>query len=138
MSLLDTMRVFLQSCPYLDHGKINANYLSDHAVEYTVETETADPILKRYTDGGTLRQFVFAFAARLPYDACVADNVAAAQFLEAFSCWVENQSRAHALPALESGNRADALEVLSGGYLFDADGKTARYQIQLRLIYYQN
>ena len=48
--------------------------------------------------------------------------------------WIYENDLNGVLPVLD-GHEAISIEVLTSGYVFDADGDAARYQIQLRLIY---
>lgn len=97
----------------------------------------ADPLIKEYVDGGKVKQYVFAFGSREYYGADVLQNLENSGFYDEFASWIEEQSNKGNLPTL-TGNRSPMrMEVLTNGYLFAADEKHARYQIQLRLVYYE-
>ena len=59
-------------------------------------------------------------------------------FYEVFADWIENQSNSGNLPILDKYRIPQYIEVQSGGYVFDTDDSTARYQIQLNFVYYQD
>ena len=94
------------------------------------------PIVKRYTDGGTLRQFVFVFASRETYDGNTLENMKISQFFEEFHNWIENQDNNKMYPVFEDNKITPTkIEVLTSGYLYDNTGTTARFQIQIKLTY---
>ncbi len=136
--ILNAVRKYIAACPYIKGGKVNANYLDEKPAKYTIYNNTGDPIIKKYVDGGTLRQFLFVFAARLPYSENIVENVDSTEFFEKFSGWIESQNEEGRYPALDAGLEPCKVEVLSDGYLHDAGATTAEYQINLRLIYVKN
>lgn len=133
--LIECVRDFILTFPDLDeNGCLYVDYLGDQAIEYSVETVPCDPVFKRYTDGGCMKQFLFLFASREYYSADVIQCIENLSFYEDFSNWINQKNRSGELPDLD-GRDPVSIEVLTGGYAFDADAETARYQIQLRLLY---
>ena len=133
-AIIDSVRTYLMQFEGLQDGLFCVDYLGADPTEYCVEAVPCDPIYQRYTDGDCLRQFLFIFASREFFSADVVQNTANAAFYEAFmDCIYENDLNG-VLPVLD-GHEAISIEVLTSGYVFDADGDAARYQIQLRLIY---
>lgn len=133
--LIECVRNFILTFPDLDeNGCLYVDYLGDQAIEYSVETVPCDPVFKRYTDGGCMKQFLFLFASREYYSADVIQCIENLSFYEDFSSWINQKNRSGELPDLD-GRDPVSIEVLTGGYAFDADAETARYQIQLRLLY---
>lgn len=133
--LIECVRDFILTFPALDeNGCLYVDYLGDQAIDYSVETVPCDPVFKRYTDGGCMKQFLFLFASREYYSADVIQCIENLSFYEDFSSWINQKNRSGELPDLD-GRDPVSIEVLTGGYAFDADAETARYQIQLRLLY---
>ena len=97
----------------------------------------SNPILKRYVNGDTLRQYQFNFVSREYYDMDRIQNIQNSEFYEQFAEWVEEQESLGNFPALPEGCEPDSLSVLSSGYIMDISMRNARYQIQLQLIYYK-
>ena len=64
MSMIQAIRDYLCTCPHLKDGKLNVDYLGAEPTEYVVESVPSSGIIKRYTDGGTLRQYLFIFGSR--------------------------------------------------------------------------
>ncbi len=132
--MIACIRDYIMEFPELKDGCLLVDYLGGEAVEYTVETVPSEPVYKQYTDGSCLRQFLFLFASREFYSADVNQCIENLSFYEKFERWIREQDEAGKRPDLD-GRTPVSLEVLTGGYAFDCDAGTARYQIQLRLIY---
>lgn len=132
--LIESVRDFVMQFPELKDGFLLVDYLGAEAVEYTVEAVPCDPVYKQYVDGDCMKQFLFLFASREYYSADVNQCIENLSFYEDFERWIRDCDREGILPALD-GRIPVSLEVLTGGYAFDCDQETARYQIQLRLIY---
>ena len=68
LTIIESLRDFIASCPLLKNGVLlNVDRLGATEIEYTVDGEMTAPILRKYTDGSTLRQFNFVFASREKY-----------------------------------------------------------------------
>ncbi len=132
--IIDCLRDFIMSYPELKDGCLMVDYLGDKPVEYAIEAVPCDPVYRKYTDGGCMKQFLFLFASREVYAADVERCTENLAFYEEFERWINDQNNSDNLPDLD-GREPVSIEVLTGGYAFSADGNTARYQIQLRLIY---
>lgn len=137
MSIIESIRNYISTCPLLKDGYININRLDMDPVTYTIDDVAAQPILKTYTDGGTLRQAVFLFASAEDYSKDAVENLKACGFYEEFSSWLEEQTNSGNLPQLEDGSMAQKIEATTNGYSFltDEAQRVQRYQIQCRLIY---
>lgn len=139
MTIIESIREFISGCPLLKNGVLlNVDRLGDREIEYTIDGEMTAPILKRYTDGSSLRQFNFIFASRESYGADTLQNIANSGFYEDFANWIETQSNAKNLPKLDKYRIPQYIEAQSDSYIFDTDDSTARYQIQLKFVYYQD
>ena len=136
MSITESIRTYLCTCPFLKDGIINVDYLGEKPTEYTVECVPAAKEAKRYTDGSSLKQYLFLFASREYYGQDVLTNIENSRFYEQFSNWISQQDKKGIYPVLENGI-PQKIETLSSGYLFHGNGTDARYQIQCRLTYYE-
>lgn len=137
MSILESIRTYFCTCPYLKDGKFNADYLGSRPTEYTVDAVPAGEVVQTYVDGSSVRRFEFVFASCEAYGSSVLKNLENAGFYEQVSGWIQQQSRAGNLPQLSGGRVAQRLETRTGGYLFDGAEDAARYQIQCALTYFQ-
>ena len=133
--VIECVRDYVMQFPELKDGCLLVDFLGSQPVEYVVETVPCDPVYKRYIDGSCVRQFLFLFASREYYsedvNKCIENNL----FYEKFADWIEGNNYDGLLPELDDRYSAVSIEVVTGGYAFDEGTNTARYQMQLRLIY---
>lgn len=135
MSIIESLRAYILTYPELPAGDVLIDYLGAEPTQYTLEPVPCDPIFRKYTDGGALKQYLFLFASREFYSADVAQCAENQAFYESFSRWIREQNDSGILPDLGTGKTPVSIEVLTGGYAFSEDADTARYQMQLRLLY---
>lgn len=136
-SIIDALEKYFIVCELLKDGALRVDYLGEKPVEYTIEVLPCDPVVKRYLGGSTVRQYLFAFGSREFYSQERLQNIQNSAFYERLADWVETRSMSGILPELPDGMEAQQLEVVSSGYLFDGSMTNARYQIQLRLLYFK-
>ena len=136
-SIIDALEKYFIGCELLIDGALRVDYLGEKPVEYTIEVLPCDPVVKRYLGGSTVRQYLFAFGSREFYSQERLQNIQNSAFYERLADWVETKSMSGVLPELPDGMEAQQLEVVSSGYLFDGSMTNARYQIQLRLLYFK-
>lgn len=138
MTVIEGIRTWLKSYDGLSDGRINVDFLPERAKTYSVDTVPTKEVIKKYLDGSTLRQFLFCISSREFYSEDIKQNVDNHSFYEALSAWLDTQRRKRQFPAIGEGRTVRSIEVNSTAYPFvvDEDG-TARYQIQLNMIYYQ-
>lgn len=136
--MIDAMKAFMNTCPMLADIDVNINYLGENEKSGAMENVSCEPIIKNYTDGGALRQFLFAVALREKYGQNVAENTAAIVKLEQLSDWIYEQDRLGILPNLDGNKNSVSLEVIKTGWVDEKQSDTAKYQLQCRLVYYQD
>ena len=133
--IIESVHSYIMGFPELKDGCLLVDILGDKPVEYVVEAVPCDPVFKRYVDGDCQKQFLFIFASREFFSEDVAQNIANLGFYEEFEDWITDNNFEGILPDLGDGRSPISIEVTTRGYAFSADSNTARYQIQLRLIY---
>lgn len=137
--MISSLRDYIKTCPYLDTFnsalRVNINYLDSSPDTYSIEEVPTQPIVKKYIDGSTKRQYDFVFTSREPYSSEVVQNIDNSEFYEKFANWIESQNDNEVLPVLGINLEALSIEVTSPGYAFSVSEDTAQYQIQLRLKY---
>ena len=136
-SIIEGLADYFLQCPLLGDGVFRVDALGSDPVEYALESAITSPILKKYVNGDTLRQYQFNFVSREYYDMDRIQNIQNSEFYEQFAEWVEEQESLGNFPELPEGCEPDSLSVLSSGYIMDISMRNARYQIQLQLIYYK-
>ena len=65
MSIIESVRKYLQTCPLLKGGTLNVDFLPPEAATYSVDVVPVKPVLKAYMDGSSQRQFLFVLATAL-------------------------------------------------------------------------
>ena len=136
-SIIQGIADYLLTCPLLKDGVFRCDALGTGAVEYAVETGIFTPVLRRFVNGDTERQYQFNFTSRESYSMDRLQNIENTEFYEQFAEWIEENNRNEVFPEMPSGCYPREINVLSPGYLFDTSMKNARYQIQLQLVYYK-
>lgn len=139
--IIKALREYIRTCPHLDSFnnavKVNVNYLEPQADTYSIEEVPIEPIVKRYVNGDSIRQYAFIFTSREPYGIDVLQNIDNSGFYEKFADWIENQNNNEIFPLLGNGLEPLKIEVTSTGYAFAVTEDTAQYQINLRLKYFK-
>lgn len=135
-SVLEGLRAYFYTCPLLAKGRIRMEYLGARATGYSLESTPADPVYKRYASGDYLGQLLFVLASREEYGPEDRLAIESCGFYEQLGNWVAAQNRAGALPSLPAGKQAQRVELTTQGYAYANNERTARYQIQGRLLYY--
>lgn len=136
-SIIEGLVEYFMKCPLLKDGAFRMDALGSNMVEYSIEIGIQSPVLKTYINGDTERSLQFNFGSREYYSLDRANNMANSEFYEKFAEWVEKQEYNEIYPDMPKGCTPRSLEVLSPGFLYSTDMKSARYQIQLRLTYYK-
>lgn len=111
---------------------ILVDFIGDEAITYTIEPVPVEPVIRPYTDGSSLRQYVFQFGSREYYDNGVAQNIENLDFYERFKNEIETKNRNGVLPDVEG---IQSIECLTDGTIQDVQNGTAKYIIQMRITY---
>ena len=136
--MINSIKAFINTCPLMTKIDVNINYLGENDSCAAIENVSTEPIVKNYTDGGTLRQFLFTIALREKYGQDAAKNTAATNKLEELSDWIYEQDRLGILPDLDGNRNSVSLEVIKTGWVDEKQSDTAKYQLQCRLVYYHD
>lgn len=137
-SIIESLYEWFAACPVLRDGCLNVERLGCEPVQYTIDADQpSEPIVKRYVDGDTIRQFPFNFASCEEYGFDTAQSISNSRFFEKLSDWVERQVAEKNLPELDGERTALDVRVTSVGCPFSVTENTARYQIGMNLIYLQ-
>lgn len=111
---------------------ILVDFIGDEAITYTIEPVPVEPVIRPYTDGSSLRQYVFQFGSREYYDNGVAQNIENLDFYERFKNEIEIKNKNGVLPDVEG---IQSIECLTDGTIQDVQNGTAKYIIQMRITY---
>ena len=138
--IINALRTYMLACPLLeDLRKLSIDYLGTGDLAYSIDSVPADSIVKRYADGGALKQYLFVFASKEFSGSDPLEQLDNLGFYENLEAWFEEMTEKGTLPVLDGGRIAEKLEATTSGYIFDASEETkARYQIQARLTYLED
>jgi hypothetical protein len=136
-SLRDYMRKLRCLDTFNDAIRVNVNYLEPSADTYSIEEVPIEPILKKYVNGDSIRQYAFIFTSREPYGADVLQNIDNSGFYERLAAEIEQNNNNNILPVLENNLESSELKVTSTGYAFAVTEDTAQFQIQLKFKYFK-
>lgn len=132
--MIDKIKDYFKTNVHLasEFENILVDFLGDEAITYSIEPVPVEPILKQYTDGESLRQYVFQFGSREFYDNGVAQNIENLDFYENFKDEIETNNKNGVLPEIEG---IQSIECLTNGTIQDVQNGTAKYIIQMRITY---
>lgn len=139
MTNMEAVRAWLRTYPPLQSGRLGVDFLPEQAKSWSVYSVPGPEIVKRYLDGSAIRQFDFILASRFFSGDQITQNTDNLEWYEEFSAWVRQQNqRPKHLPQLEEGRTAQRVQVTTSGYPFQiAESGIARYQIQLKMTYFE-
>lgn len=136
--MVSEIRDWLRTCPLIDkNDRFCVNYLDAEPVSFCLEETPNTAVVRRYTDGSSIREKTFVLAATQDYSSDTLSQIANSGFWEKFSDWVEAQNRKHTFPAMRSNQTPRKIEVTTTHYLYGTTEDTARYQVQMKLTYFQ-
>lgn len=140
MSVSVKIKEFIEGCPFLKEFEqmfpvVNTDMLGEDTTSYSIESTPADPIIKRYSNGDTVRQYVFSMCSREIYGE--SENEETAEFYEKFADWLEECTRSRALPKLTGKLKSKSIRATTGGYLYDNKGTKCQYRIQCQFLYFK-
>ena len=112
------------------------DYPPEDTTQFSIEDSPGDPVLQEFFSGRRKAKN-YVLASRMEYSESIAQQAANSGFWDAFADWIESQSDAHNLPDLGEGRTAERVAVTNSGYIVTSEDGTCRFQIQIRLEYYQ-
>lgn len=136
MSVIQAVRDYLLTCPYLSQENINIDYLGNEAKEYSIDKISCEPILRQYIDGSSIRQYQFALTSVESYSNDYNVNQKNIEFYEMFENWVDEQNAIRNFPDLQE--EVYAIEIIENSSLITKEINTAKYQVKIRILYRRN
>lgn len=139
--IIKSIRDYMRNLKCLDTFnnviKVNVNFLDDEIDTYSIEEVPIEPIIKKYVNGDSIRQYAFIFTSREPYGPEVLQNIDNSGFYEKLADEIEKNNYNDILPELDKGLEPISIEVTSTGYAFAVTESKAQFQIQLKLKYFK-
>jgi len=135
--ILTNIRKFLLNCPYLEGGRINADFLSENPPAYAVYAENGEKNVKVYTDGSSLEQFIFSFRMRAEYSKQISQNEKISLLFENISDWITEEAQKGNFPDIGQDKEIQNLEVVSSGHIKNTNAADCVYEMKCRILYYR-
>ncbi len=135
-TIVDALRQYFLLCPVIDKSPVDVDFLAEGSDRYSIGSEAADPIIKYYTDGTSLRQYLFSISFRGARGSVQQAIINSGQ-CEILSNWLELQTRASALPLLPNGTTAISIEAKSTGRAYQTSERDMTYEVPCRLVFFK-
>jgi hypothetical protein len=137
MTILSSLKTYLKTYSGLEtDAPVWVNFLGSNPTQYSIVPIPGEKIVESYINGSSLREYPFLFQS-MESTADEAERLENVGFYEAFSDWLETQTKAGVLPTLGTNQTAIEIEAMIG-YLFEqGESDRAVYQIECKLTYEQ-
>lgn len=133
-SQMQLIKEYIETCSLLKNNKINVDYLNSKDYSYSIDRTPVSPIVKKYRDGGAIKQIAFDFSITFPIGSKALLNLINSKFCEDFMKWVENQNNKRIYPEIKG---ARSISCTSPGYVLSKSETSAIYIIQMNFQYYE-
>lgn len=139
MSLIESVKAYIAKYAGLETGApLWVDYLGDQPTGYAIIPLPGTKVVEQYLDGGSLREFPFAFQS-MELTADEQERIDNIGFYEAFSDWIEEQDVKRDFPVLAEGKTPLRIEALGWAFVYEtSESETAVYRIQCKLTYEQD
>jgi phosphoribosylaminoimidazole-succinocarboxamide synthase len=133
--MITQIREYIASLSIINQfAQINVDFLGEKPTEYVIEPIPISQVLRNYTDGSTLNQYVFQFGSLEYYGSDVIENMQNSTFYETLTNCIQNNNRLGILPNVEG---IQSIEVLNVGTIQNTTTDSAKYAIQMRITYFK-
>lgn len=138
MTIISALRTYIATYSALPTGApLWVDYLGKEPNQYAIIPLPGTRKIEEYINGGSLREFPFAFQFVVS-TAAQAERLESNEFSEALATWFDTQTLAGTFPALGTGKTVLEIEATSWGFLLEqGESETGIYQISCRLEYEQ-
>ena len=131
--MIEEIRKYLINNKIIDDKyRINVDFLGENPTEFAIIPIMVNPIIKKYINGSSLRQFQFQLISCNYYGADVLQNMANSEFYEKLFSLIEENNNKKIFPSISG---IESIECLDNGAILDATTNTARYSIQMKITY---
>lgn len=131
--MIEKIREYLIKNKIVDENcRINVDFLGENPTEFAIVPIPVNPIVKKYIDGSSLRQYQFQLISCNDYGADVMQNMANSKFYEDLYELIETNNDNGILPDIKG---IESIECLNNGAILNVSTNSARYSIQMRITY---
>lgn len=129
-SKIELIKEFIESCPYLNKGKVNVDYIKNKPLSYSIDETPVDPVLQNFTDSGRRLQIQFDFSVQANFS--VLENIKNSKFCDDFTDWIYEQNKKENLPKIDG---VVWIKCLGRGTILQTTETTAIYVIPMQVAY---
>ena len=129
-SKMELIGEFIETCPYLEDGKVNLDFIDSDPQSYSVDETVVDPVLNYFRDGGRRLQIQFDFSIQANFSDV--ENIKNSKFCDNFTKWIYKQNEKGNLPKIEG---IDWIKCLGRGTITRSSDTTAIYSIPIQVAY---
>lgn len=104
--MTEELFVFLKHCPYLDNFSMNIGYLSKENLSASLSCGCEDVLLRKYTDGDSIRKSTYDLRLRLPFGIDIGINGKGSLLTEQVARWLKDSCSSGRLPELSGKQTA--------------------------------
>ena len=115
--------------------QINADMLSNKVGDYSLDKIPTDTEVERWIIGVAKKRDIYSFRSRKPYQPDTIKNLENIGFFEEFEKIIKSNNERGVLPEIDN---IESIECLNCGTLNNAETKTAEFDIQIQITYYDD
>lgn len=129
-SNMELIGEFIETCPLLNKGKVNLDFIDSDPQSYSIDETPVDPVLNYFKDGGRRLQIQFDFSIQANFS--VLENIKNSKFCDDYTKWIYEQNEKGNLPKIEG---IDWIKCLGRGTITRTSDTTAIYSIPIQVAY---
>lgn len=129
-SKMEIIKEFIETCPYLENGKVNLDFIDSDPQSYSLDETPVDPVLNEFRDGGKRLQIQFDFSIQANFSTL--ENIKNSKFCDNFINWIYIQNNMENLPKIEG---IDWIKCLGRGTITQTTDTAAIYSIPMQVAY---
>ena len=129
-SNMELIGEFIETCPLLNKGKVNLDYIKEKPQSYSIDEIPVEPVLNNFRDGGRRLQIQFDFSIQSNFS--VLENIKNSKFCDDFMKWIYKQDNKGNLPKIDG---IDWIKCLGRGTIERTTETTAIYVIPMQVAY---
>ena len=129
-SNMELIGEFIETCPLLNKGKVNLDYIKEKPQSYSIDETPVEPVLNYFPDGGRRLQIQFDFSIQSNFS--VLENIKNSKFCDDFTRWIYEQNKNDNLPKIDG---ICWIKCLGRGTILQTTETTAIYVIPMQVAY---
>ena len=129
-SNMELIKEFIETCPLLNKGKVNLDYIKEKPQSYSIDETPVEPVLNYFRDGGRRLQVQFDFSIQSNFS--ILENIKNSKFCDDFTRWIYEQNKNDNLPKIDG---ICWIKCLGRGTILQTTETTAIYVIPMQVAY---